>query len=134
MKDKPLELEVGFDADVAIRKVKRIKKKLFRLPPIRISLTKIMYDWKGERIRNVILISGQDSRFRSLVKLLKDFPFVALDCYPFSSADPAQDFRLVKASTGPVRVNALPVEYILSFHGDPKYWKWALISAGLVKK
>lgn len=100
---------------------------------IRVFLTKNFFDNDGKKIKGVILLSCVELNFHQLVIMLLEFPFVRLDTYPLYSKDPAEKFRMVEAVSGPVRFDTILCEYKLSFHGDPKYWKWALIASGLVK-
>jgi hypothetical protein len=102
--------------------------------PIRVSLTKNFFDNDGKKIKGVILISCVELNFHQLVIMLLEFPFVGLDTYPLYSKYPSEKFRMVKATSGPARIDTFLCEFVLTHHGDPKYWKWALIASGLVRK
>lgn len=130
MKKKAIQFNISAES---LAEFKRVRKGLcFR--PVVVCLWKNVFDDSGAKVSESALIPFYKIQFKQLVKLLKELPFIALDSYPHSSSDPANSFRLVKATTGPTRMNTILCEFVLTFHGDPKYWKWALVASGLVKK
>jgi len=134
MKPKDIKLQLKLNTKKFDKAVREVKKNLPRVRPIKVSLSKHTFDNTGKKTDGVILISCFEMNFHQLLLLLRGFPFVGLDRYPLYSSDPANSFRLVKAITGATRMNTILCTFELSFHGDPKYWKWALIASGLVKK
>lgn len=128
-----LKAEVIVDSKGAVKEIRKFRKLFPKPRPIKVTLSKNLFDAYGIKAGGLLLILNHEMTFHQLVLMLRNFPFVALNQYPYSKEDPARKFRLVKATTGPARMNMIAVEYVLSFHGDPKYWKWALIAAGLVK-